>query len=184
MTAPGGDHDEANPTPEQPDGEAPWAPPTDSAPPVSPPPGYSPERSAGYQVRYPGDYPPTPPTAFGEPPYPPAGYGPSPYPGGHYPGPYYPGGYGPPGGPPGSYRPQAAVQPGTHPLAIASLISSFAGVLCFIGSIAGIVLGTIALEQIKRNRQEGYGLAVTGIVIGVAGLVVTLVIVIFAINSR
>jgi uncharacterized membrane protein len=76
------------------------------------------------------------------------------------------------------------MQPGTNGLAIASLISSFAGLFCFIGSIAGIVLGTIALEQIKRDPRDGYGLAVTGIVIGVAGLVVTLVVVIFAMNSR
>jgi len=159
MTAPGGDHDEADPTPEQPDGAAPWAPPPNG----SPPPGYPPAPPPGP----PPGYPPAPP-------YPPAGYGPPPYPGGYYPTPDYPGGYGPP----------AAMQPGTNGLAIASLISSFAGLFCFIGSIAGIVLGTIALEQIKRDPRDGYGLAVTGIVIGVAGLVVTLVVVIFAMNSR
>jgi hypothetical protein len=117
--------------------------------------------------------PPQPP-AFGPPTYPPGGDGPPAYPGGYYPTAGYPDGYGPPG----------AMEPGMNRLAIASLISSFAGVLCSIGSIAGIVLGTIALEQIKRNRQEGYGLAVAGIVVGVAGLVVTLVIVIFAMNTH
>jgi hypothetical protein len=69
-------------------------------------------------------------------------------------------------------------------LAIASLISSFAGVLCCIGSIAAIVMGTIALDQIKRNRQDGYGLAVAGIVIGIATLVVNLVVVMFAMRSH
>jgi hypothetical protein len=108
-------------------------------------------------LEYPADYP------GALPPYPPPGYGP-PYPG-NYPHP----GYAP---------------PGRNPLAVISLICSLAGVFCCVGSIAGIVLGMTALEQIKRNRQEGYGLAVAGIVVGVAALVVNLVVVIFAINSR
>jgi uncharacterized membrane protein len=45
-------------------------------------------------------------------------------------------------------------------------------------------LGTIALDQIKRTRQEGFGLAVAGIVLGVAGLVVALIIGIFATRFR
>ena len=47
-----------------------------------------------------------------------------------------------------------------------------------------IVLGTIALDQIKRTREEGFGLAVAGIVLGVAGLVVALIIWIFAMQLR
>jgi drug/metabolite transporter (DMT)-like permease len=73
--------------------------------------------------------------------------------------------------------------PGTNPLAIASLVASFTGFLCCIGSIVAMVLGAIALDQIKRTRQEGFGLAVAGIVIGVATLVVMLVIVLFALRS-
>jgi hypothetical protein len=46
------------------------------------------------------------------------------------------------------------------------------------------VLGTIALDQIKRTRQDGYGLAVAGIVIGIATLVVTLIVMIFAVHSH
>jgi len=69
-------------------------------------------------------------------------------------------------------------------LAIASLICSFTGLLCCVGSIVAIVLGTIALDQVKRTRQEGYGLAVAGIVIGVAGLLVYLIVAIFALHSR
>ena len=79
---------------------------------------------------------------------------------------------------------QPVARPGTNGLAIASLITSFAGFLCCIGSIVAIVLGTIALDQIKRTRQEGFGLAVAGIVIGVAGLVVALIIGIFAMRFR
>jgi hypothetical protein len=65
-------------------------------------------------------------------------------------------------------------------LAIASLVTSFTGLLCILGAIAAIVLGTIALEQIKRTREGGFGLAVAGIVIGVGGVLVSLIVAIFA----
>ncbi|WP_460015911.1 DUF4190 domain-containing protein, partial [Mycobacterium avium] len=98
------------------------------------------------------------------------------YPGGYYPGPDY-----------GGYPPQPPLlggQPGTNGLAIASLIASFTGLLCGIGSVVAIVLGAIALDQIKRTRQDGFGLAVAGIVIGIATLVVTLVVVLFALHTH
>ena len=82
------------------------------------------------------------------------------------------------------YGHQEAMQPGMNGLAIASLISSFVGVFCCIGAIVAIVLGTIALGQIKRTRQDGYALAVAGIVIGIATLIVGLVVAIFAVRSH
>lgn len=207
MTAPGdgfGDnaHDEeAKPPPagsgasEQP--AAPWEPPAgDYPPPAYPPPayppsGYPPEYDPGYGAQYPppaAGYEPPPgysqPHGYGAPPYQPvppqfggstAGYGPPPYPGGYYPPTEYPGGYGLPGG----------MKPGTNKLAIASLVSSFTGVFCCcLGSIVAIALGGIAINQIKRTQQDGYGLAVAGIVIGVAGLVVGLIVVLFAMHSH
>jgi Domain of unknown function (DUF4190) len=203
MTAPGGSFgdsahdDKADPSPaghgaaEAPDAAAPWQPPeADYPPPAYPTPGYAPEYESGYASPYP-PVPPTPgyeppigyeqPPVYGGTPYPPppppfggppAGYGPPGYPGGYYPTPDYRGGYGPQG-----------PMPGTNPLAIASLVASFTGFLCCIGSIVAMVLGAIALDQIKRTRQEGFGLAVAGIVIGVATLVVMLVIVLFALRS-
>ncbi len=198
MTAPGGApgegerKDEANPppadarAPEHPVWSPPWDPPTaspaaDYPPPTYPPPNYPP----GYPPDYPGGYPePFPPAGYGA-PYPPqqfgapaAGYGPPSYPGGYYP-PDYPGGWGFPHGPS-----QGAPQPGMNGLAIASLISSFTGFLCCVGSIAAIVLGTIALDQVKRTRQDGYGLAVAGIVIGVAGLLFAFIVALFALHYR
>jgi Domain of unknown function (DUF4190) len=175
MTAPGGEYGEAHPPTsggdgsEQPQWQAPWAP-----PPMGdyPPPGYQPP---GYQA----GYSPYPSSGYEQPGYgPPPGYeqpryGPPPYPGGYYPAPDYSGGYGTQG-----------AQAGMNGLAIASLISSFAGVLCCIGSVAAIVMGAIALDQVKRNRQDGYGLAVAGIVIGIATLVVNLVVVMFAMRSH
>ncbi len=204
MTAPGGGFgesahdDEANPPPagsgasEQPDWKAPWEPPAsppaaDYPPPEYPPQGHSTEYQAGYAAQYPPPVPPPPgyeqAPGYGAPPYqpgppqfggPPSGYGPPPYPGSHYQTPDYQGGYGP----------QGAMQPGTNGLAIASLISAFTGVFCCIGSIVAIVLGAIALDQIKRTRQDGYGLAVAGIVIGIATLVVGLIVAMFALHSR
>ena len=133
-------------------------PPPDWTPPAYSPPGYG------------------QPPGYGGPPGPPPGYGPlpPPNPGGYYPAPDYSGGYG---------HPQA-MQPGMNGLAIASLISSFVGVLCCIGSILAIVLGAIALGQIKRTRQDGYALAVAGIAIGAAGLIVWLVVAVLAGHSH
>ena len=118
------------------------------------------------------DYPPPAysPPGYGQPP----GYGPPPYRDCYYPAPDYPGGYGHPD----------ALQPGMNRLAITSLISSFVGVFCCIGAIVAIVLGTIALGQIKRTRQDGYALAVAGIVIGIATLIVWLIVGIFAADSH
>ena len=165
MTGPGeGERDDAR-APEQPAWRPPWEPPP--AP-----------HAADYPPDYPPPYPPGYPPQFGPPS---GGYGPPPQfgppqpPGGYYPPPDYLGGWGPG---------QPAARPGTNGLAIASLVTSFTGFLCCIGSIVAIVLGTVALDQIKRTRQEGFGLAVAGIVLGVAGLVVALIVAIFAMNFR
>jgi Domain of unknown function (DUF4190) len=182
MTAPGGasgesaHDDEAHPPPpgERAPEQPPWRPPWDSP---APPPA--------------ADYPPTPYPPSNYPPgyparYPPPGYGGSPArygPPPSYPG-QYPGGYYRPPDYPGVYGPQGEMQPGMNRLAIASLISSFTGLFCCIGGILAIVLGAIALDQIKRTRQDGYALAVAGIVIGVATLIVGLIVAIFALHTR
>jgi hypothetical protein len=106
--------------------------------------------------------------------------------------PQYQGGYTPP--PPGytpapGYEPQqpygyaqqqgypqpyAAPMPtGTNGLAIASLVCSF-----FI-PIVGVILGHIALNQIKQTGQEGHGLAVAGLVIGYSLIALGLIIACF-----
>ncbi len=188
MTVPGGDsgekaRDEGNPPPAEqtpaqsgrdtPPASSGFEPPQTSPPLGYPPPAYPPP---GYPPAYPppGGYPPPgyqEPSGYGGSSYPPGppdhgspyqpGYG-QPYPGG-YPAPDYQGGYGQP-------------PSGTNTLAIASLISSLVGLLFCIGSTVGIALGAVALNQIKRTRQEGYGLAVAGIVVGVATLIVYLIL--------
>jgi len=174
MTAPGGASGEdarddgPNPpgaggwVPQQPGWDAPWDPPGALPPTGYPPPAYPP-------LPYP------PPGYGGAPPpgYGPPGYGPPLYPGGYHPAPDYQGGYGP----------QPATQSGTNGMAIGALISSFTGLFCCIGGIVAIVLGIIALDQIKRTRQDGYAIAVAGIVIGIATLIVALIVGIFAMHS-
>ena len=106
---------------------------------------------------------PPPPPPYGQQPYPPAPpYGQQPYgnqpygqqPYGHQPyGQQYPG-YG---------YPQPTT--GTNGLAIASLV------LAFFCSLAGLVCGIVALNQIRDRPQEGRGLAIAGIVISCISIV-------------
>ncbi|BBX72530.1 DUF4190 domain-containing protein [Mycobacterium shinjukuense] len=168
--------------PDQPVSDAPWASPAqwpaaDYPPPAYQPPPAYPWGPPGFPPDYGGGYPPPiPPAGYPSPGYPPyGGYGPPAHPSG------YPSGYYPPPDFLSGYRP---ANPGMNTLAVVSLVSACIGVFCCIGSIVAIVLGTIALNQVKQTREEGYGLAVAGIVIGVATLLVYLVVGIFAVPSR
>jgi hypothetical protein len=160
----------------QPAWELPGGPPSAQPPTNYPPPPYQPPGPPfGYPSVPPGYPGPAPEYGGPQPGYGavPPGYGPPLYPGGYYPTPDYPGAYGT----------QPSTLSGTNGMAVASLIASFTGLLCCIGGVVGIVLGIIALDQIKRTRQEGYGLAVAGIVIGIATLIVALIVGIFAMRS-
>jgi hypothetical protein len=56
-----------------------------------------------------------------------------------------------------------------HPLAIAALICSTAGIFFYgIGVLLGLIFGAIALKKIKENPIEfkGRGMALTGVIIG------------------
>jgi len=155
----------------------------------TPPTGYTPPNSGYTAPAYAPAYTPTvgyPPS--GEFPPPPAGY-PPPYPNpgsSPYPDPGYgaqsyppPSPYGtyppPPAGYPGAeYGYGAPVQQGTNTMAIASLVASILGACCGLGSIIGIVLGIVALNQIKQTRQAGQGLAIAGIAVGAVTLLISL----------
>lgn len=153
---PGGFPPEWPPAPEFP-------PPVDHSPSGYPPPSYPPpEFPPPVYPQYGG--------AFPTPAYPPPPEFGAPYPGWQSHPPAYPPGY--PGAPQG----------GTNKLAIGSLVASVLGLLCCIGSVVGIVLGAVAINQIKWTRQEGYGLAVAGIVVGVATLLISIVWMTFAWN--
>jgi hypothetical protein len=118
---------------------------------------------------------PPPPYATPPPPLPPppaspwAGGGPS-YQTPGYPAPGY--GYG------GGYPPPPSRR--TNGLAIASLVSSIAGLAtCGIGSIVGVVLGHIAVGQVKRSGEEGRGLAIAGLAVGYGVLALVLLYILF-----
>ena len=125
--------------------------------------------SGNYGVPPSADYPP-PVNPAGGYQVPPGGYPPPPPQYGAYPPPP---GYYPP--PPPEYGTYGAAPTGTNPLAIGSLAASAIGLLCGIGSIIGIVLGFVALNQIKKTGQAGHGLAVAGIAVGIASFVIGLI---------
>ena len=109
--------------------------------------------------------------AAGPPPVPPApGYGPPP-PGYGPPPP----GYGPP--PPGYGGWGPAPQSRTNGMAIASLVCGIVG--CFYGvpAILAIVFGFVARGQIKREPQQGSGMALAGIILGIAWIVIGIALV-------
>ena len=105
---------------------------------------------------------PTVPGPQGVDPYRPASYAPEPA--GH-----------PQFGPP----PQYGARPGTNGLAIASLVLGILW-LYWLGSIVAVVLGHMALRQIKKapphQQPEGRGLAIAGIVLGWVGIGVLLLV--------
>ena len=76
------------------------------------------------------------------------------------------------------YQPQyqgyapAPVQAKTNTLAIIALVSSF-----FI-SLLGVILGHIALNQIKTTGEGGRGLAIAALIIGYVSMALAVVIII------
>ncbi len=124
-------------------------------------------------VDYPADYPDPP--AFGPPPgYPgpqPPGY-PAPPPGGYpYPGPVY--GYDP------YVQYPYGVTPGRNGPSVAALVCGLLSLplsLCFLPSIAGIVLGIIGIRQTQQTGQPGREMAIAGLVFSAATLLLGVVI--------
>lgn len=90
--------------------------------------------------------------------------------GAQYPDPYAPVDY-PAWYPADPYR--ITAPPGTSAKAVAALVTSLIGLSCCgLPSIAGMVLGVIAMRETKRSGQDGYGMALAGTIIG--GLVTAL----------
>jgi hypothetical protein len=122
--------------------------------PQSPAPQYpTPQNPAQQYPAPPGAYPPPQGTQYGT-QYSP--YGSGPYPN----GPYTNGPYGYPQG----YYPQPA---GTSGLAIASLILGICGFFC-VTPFIGLGLGIGALSKISKTGQGGRGLAIAGIILSSA----------------
>ena len=53
-------------------------------------------------------------------------------------------------------------------MAIAALVVSLASVVMFCGipSFVAVILGVIAMRQVRRTGQDGFGLALAGTIIG------------------
>ena len=75
-----------------------------------------------------------------------------------------------PGGPPGGPGRRASAPGKANSFAVASLILGLLGITV-IGAVAGIVLGILALGQIRRTGQRGRGLAIAGVAISALWLV-------------
>lgn len=71
---------------------------------------------------------------------------------------------------PGAHQAPVDAQQGTNVLAIVALIAAF-----FVG-LVGVICGVISLSQLKRTGQKGRGLAIAGIVVGAAQLVVMVIV--------
>jgi Domain of unknown function (DUF4190) len=92
----------------------------------------------------------------------------------------------PPYGQPGPYMhvgagwPQATGRR-TNSLAIAALCCAIGQVIAgpFAG-IAAIVLGSISLKQIRVSGEDGRGLAITGLVLGIVGTLLVILFIVFA----
>jgi uncharacterized membrane protein len=132
-------------------------PPNYGPPPGFPQSGYAPPDPQ--QVGY-------PPPGYPQPGYPQPGYPQPGYPQPGYP-PQYPGSYG------YAYDPYAQGRPtGTNGKAIAALVTSLAGLFfCGIPSLAGLILGIIAMRETKRTGQEGHGMALAGVIVGALAVV-------------
>jgi hypothetical protein len=105
-----------------------------------------------------------PPVAGSQPP--PPVYGAAPV--------YYPQGYG------------YAAKPSTNGMAIASLVLGLVGFFTcgytfFIAPVLAVVFGVKGRRQIRETGQQGDGMALAGIILGVIGLVISAAIVIFII---
>lgn len=127
-------------------------------------PGATPPVSSPQPIDYPGSYS----GGYAAPaPYPAPSYPPPSYPAPSYPAPSY-GGYGAPAPYVDPYNPYGAPPSrGTNGMALASLICSVSGVaICGVSSIVGLILGIVAMNQIKRTGEDGQGMALAGTIIG------------------
>jgi hypothetical protein len=130
-------------------------------------PGSMPAPGTYIPVSAPGPLGTPDPAAYPFPPTP-AGTAAAPAAPAYGPPPGYGYGYGP-SGPPYGYAPVRR----TNGLAIASFVCSFFFFVYGLGAVLAIVFGFIARAQIKKSEgmQQGNGLALAGIIIGFAGIV-------------
>jgi hypothetical protein len=81
---------------------------------------------------------------------------------------------------PPPYRPVPQTAP-TNGMAIGALVSGIVSwvALPLLAAVPAVILGHLALKQIRRTGEEGTGLATAGLVLGYLNLVASLVFVCF-----
>jgi len=137
---------------------SPPTPPTYTPPPAyTAPPAYSPPATPPYGAQPAYGQPAYGQPAYGQPAYGQPAYGQPAY-GGAY-------GYG---------------EAKTNVLALVSMIASIAGVtvLPVLGSLAGAIMGHIALRQIATTGEKGRGMALTGVILGWVGLALLILVIV------
>lgn len=78
---------------------------------------------------------------------------------------------------PGAVPPQSG-------LAIAAMIVSLCGlVTCGLSGVVGLILGIVALQQVRRTGARGRGMAITGIVVGAVFTVLFVLFVVLAVAT-
>lgn len=74
--------------------------------------------------------------------------------------------------------PVTNVAPKTNVLAIVSLVLSIIGF-----NIVAIILGFVAMNQVKKTGENGRGLALAAVIIGFAEIVIGIIIVIVVVSA-
>jgi hypothetical protein len=154
-------------------------------PPQPPPSQLPPSQLPPTQLQQPTQPPPVPPTAqYPGPQYPGQQFGAPPQQG--YPNPNAPyGGYGQGGygqynayggGPYGYAQGYYAQAAGTNGMAIASLVLGICGFFC-VTPFIGIPLGFVALSKIRQTGQSGRGMAIAGIILSVAWILLLILLI-------
>jgi peptidyl-prolyl cis-trans isomerase B (cyclophilin B) len=69
-----------------------------------------------------------------------------------------------------------------HPYPHSNTLAIVAFVLSFFASVPAIVCGHIALSQIKRTRESGWGLAVAALILGYIGVLAGIIGVVVALS--
>ncbi len=77
----------------------------------------------------------------------------------------------------------APIRPGTSGLAIASMVLGILWI-CGLGSLIALVLGIVALSQLRKSGNGGKGFAIAGIVLGSLGILVTVGAVVAVVLAR
>ncbi|MBM7791349.1 DUF1707 and DUF4190 domain-containing protein [Tenggerimyces flavus] len=80
--------------------------------------------------------------------------------------------------PPPGYAPRREPEQ----LAVASLVLGILGFFTGITAIPAVITGHLALSRIKRNKTEGHGMAVGGLVMGYLAIAIGVVVAIFVVG--